>query len=198
VNLVDGGTDNGLLRFAALVSLCSLLITSDSLALHVALARDVRTVAFFAPTSAAEIELYGLGEKVVSTARDYCSYKAGRRHLEPDAPSASPKPRCDSSRAAEIASGGNRREGAPSHPRPARAGFARGGVLDRERSDRSHVQGSFFPLCKPRLDRNCGASLVYIGPLELAGTPCILGAPAAKQNTVVSMLPAGLTGARTR
>ncbi|MCE9594696.1 MAG: glycosyltransferase family 9 protein [Planctomycetes bacterium] len=75
VSLVDGGCDNGLLEFAALVSKCDLLVTSDSLALHVALAREVRTVVFFAPTSAAEIELYGLGEKVVSTAPDYCSYK---------------------------------------------------------------------------------------------------------------------------
>ena len=33
-------------------------------------------MAFFAPTSAAEIELYGLGEKVCSTSADYCSYKA--------------------------------------------------------------------------------------------------------------------------
>lgn len=75
VRLVDAGCDNALLDFAALVDLCDLMITSDSLGLHVALARDVRTVAFFAPTSAAEIEMYGLGEKVVSTAPDYCSYK---------------------------------------------------------------------------------------------------------------------------
>ncbi len=32
-------------------------------------------LAFFAPTSAAEIELYGRGEKVASTAPDYCSYR---------------------------------------------------------------------------------------------------------------------------
>ena len=38
------------------------------------LSRRVRAVAFFAPTSAAEIEMYGLGEKVLSTAPDYCSY----------------------------------------------------------------------------------------------------------------------------
>lgn len=75
VRLVDAGTDNDLLRFAALVSLCDLLVTSDSLALHVAIAREVRVVSFFAPTSAAEIELYGLGEKVVSEAPDYCSYR---------------------------------------------------------------------------------------------------------------------------
>lgn len=75
VRLVDAGCDNPLLQFASRVSLCRMLVTSDSLALHVALARDVRVVAFFAPTSAAEIETYGLGEKVVSTAGDYCSYR---------------------------------------------------------------------------------------------------------------------------
>ncbi len=32
-------------------------------------------VAFFAPTSAAEIELYGRGAKVASTAPDACSYR---------------------------------------------------------------------------------------------------------------------------
>ena len=37
------------------------------LPLHIAVARGVRIVAFFAPTSAAEIELYGLGEKLAST-----------------------------------------------------------------------------------------------------------------------------------
>jgi heptosyltransferase-2 len=75
VRLVDAGCENSLLDFAALVSHCALLLTSDSLALHIALARDVRVVVFFAPTSAAEIELYGLGEKVVSTAPDYCTYR---------------------------------------------------------------------------------------------------------------------------
>ena len=72
---VDAGTDNSLLDFGALVDLCDLLVTSDSLALHVAVAREVPIVAFFAPTSEAEIELYGLGEKVRSTSADYCSYK---------------------------------------------------------------------------------------------------------------------------
>lgn len=75
VHLVDAGVDNGLLDFAALIDQCDVLVTSDSLALHVAIARGVRVVAFFAPTSAAEIELYGCGEKVVSTSPDYCSYR---------------------------------------------------------------------------------------------------------------------------
>ena len=72
---VDAGTDRTLSQFAGLVSLCDLVVSSDSLCLHVAVARDVPVVAFFAPTSAAEIELYGRGEKVSSTSPDYCSYR---------------------------------------------------------------------------------------------------------------------------
>ncbi len=74
-NLVDAGTGNAMLDFAALVDLLDLLVTSDSLAMHIAIARRVPIVAFFAPTSAAEIELYGRGEKVESRSPDYCTYK---------------------------------------------------------------------------------------------------------------------------
>ena len=72
---VDAGTDHPLLDFAALIERCMLLVTSDSLALHMGIALGRRIVVFFAPTSAAEIELYGLGEKVLSTSSDYCSYR---------------------------------------------------------------------------------------------------------------------------
>lgn len=76
LSFVDGGTENALLDFAALVGGLDLLLTSDSLALHMAVAADVPVVAFFAPTSAAEIELYGRGEKIQSTSSDYASYRA--------------------------------------------------------------------------------------------------------------------------
>ena len=72
---IDAGTQNALLDFTALVALCDLLITSDSLALHLALTQKVPIVAFFAPTPAAEIELYGRGEKVASTSADYASFR---------------------------------------------------------------------------------------------------------------------------
>ncbi|MFT4647872.1 MAG: heptosyltransferase-2 [Glaciecola sp.] len=75
VDVIDGGDDNTLGAFAALVDRLQLLISSDSLAMHMAVARCRPVVAFFAPTSAAEIELYGLGEKVISTSPDYCSYQ---------------------------------------------------------------------------------------------------------------------------
>lgn len=74
LRVLDAGTDNPILAFAALVDRLDLLVTSDSLALHVANARRVPVLAFFAPTSAAEIDLYGRGIAVRSTAPDYCSY----------------------------------------------------------------------------------------------------------------------------
>lgn len=61
----DAGSDNSLRLFAALVDQCSLVVTGDTLAMHMALARGRRTVVLFGPTSAAEIDLYGLGEKVI-------------------------------------------------------------------------------------------------------------------------------------
>lgn len=72
--VLDGGVDNSILEFGGLINELDLLVTSDSLALHIGVARHVPIVAFFAPTSAAEIELYGLGEKLQSESADYCSY----------------------------------------------------------------------------------------------------------------------------
>jgi heptosyltransferase-2 len=64
VPLIDGGCDNPVRHFASLVAACSLVVTGDTLAMHLALALRRRTIVLFGPTSSAEIELYGLGEKV--------------------------------------------------------------------------------------------------------------------------------------
>jgi heptosyltransferase-2 len=62
------------------VNLCRVVVTSDSLALHLAVALRRRVVAFFYPTSAAEIELCGRGVKIVGEGRSYCSYEQVCRH----------------------------------------------------------------------------------------------------------------------
>ena len=51
-----------------------LVITSDSLALHLAIAQGIKSLSFFAPTSSAEIGLFDNGVKVESLSEDYCSY----------------------------------------------------------------------------------------------------------------------------
>ena len=73
--LLDPGCDNTVRHFAALLSYCDLVVTGDTLAMHLALAQGKRTVVLFGPTSAAEIELYGLGEKVVPKMECLSCYK---------------------------------------------------------------------------------------------------------------------------
>ena len=73
--VLDGGTDNGLLEFAAQVACCDVLVSSDSLALHMGVALERPVVAFFAPTSGAEVDLFGRGRSIRSTSSDYCSYR---------------------------------------------------------------------------------------------------------------------------
>lgn len=72
---MDLGSDASVLDFAAHVKALAFLITSESLALHLAISQSVPSLSFYAPTSAAEIGTFGRGIKVCSTTHDYCSYR---------------------------------------------------------------------------------------------------------------------------
>ncbi|MBI1821780.1 MAG: glycosyltransferase family 9 protein [Nitrospirae bacterium] len=56
-----------LLDFCGLIERCSLIITGDTLGMHLAIGLKVKLLVLFGPTCAQEIDLYGLGEKIVST-----------------------------------------------------------------------------------------------------------------------------------
>ena len=75
VPLVDSGCDNPVRHFAAIVAACALVVAGDTLAMHLALALGRRSVVLFGPTSAPEIEMYGLGEKVVPDMECLACYK---------------------------------------------------------------------------------------------------------------------------
>ncbi len=64
VPVLDAGCENELRHFSALAGLCDVIVTGDTLAMHIAIALGVRIVALFGPTSHAEIELYGQGEMI--------------------------------------------------------------------------------------------------------------------------------------
>jgi|SRR3989344_4501440 len=72
--VIDSGCDNSLLEFASLINICDVLVTSDSMALHMATAFKKRVVVFFCPTSPWEIELYGRGEKSIPKKGCVCCY----------------------------------------------------------------------------------------------------------------------------
>jgi len=62
----DTGCNNTEQQFVALVDQCDAVVTGDTLALHVAVARRVPVIALFGPTCEQEIDLFGLGQKVLS------------------------------------------------------------------------------------------------------------------------------------
>jgi ADP-heptose:LPS heptosyltransferase len=61
-HVVDGGCRNSLMEFAALVSQLDVLLTSDSLAMHIGVALDKPTVVLVGPTSPWELDIFGKGE----------------------------------------------------------------------------------------------------------------------------------------
>jgi heptosyltransferase-2 len=74
-NITALNTDSNVLELAAAVRSMKLLVTTDSLCLHLAVAQQVPTVAFFTSTSAAEIENLPYVRKMKSLSEDYCSYR---------------------------------------------------------------------------------------------------------------------------
>ena len=74
--VIDTGTDNSLREFFSLLTLSDVFLTGDTLALHAATALKKKVVAYFGPTSSAEIDSYG-GQilKVHSDLDCLCCYK---------------------------------------------------------------------------------------------------------------------------
>jgi len=64
--LIDTGNHNSLREFAALLDLSTVVVTGDTLAMHLSVALGKKTMVLFGPTSHAEIDLYGRGAKIFS------------------------------------------------------------------------------------------------------------------------------------
>jgi ADP-heptose:LPS heptosyltransferase len=71
--VVDAGP-HPMREFLAIVNLCEVVVTGDTLGLHAALGLNKRVVAIFGPTSSAEVELYGQGEKIITPLPCRCCY----------------------------------------------------------------------------------------------------------------------------
>ena len=77
--IVDAGCGNSLKEFAAIIELADLVVTSDSLALHMATALSRRVVALVGPTAPWELEMYGSGEVLSGDVPCIACY---RRHCD--------------------------------------------------------------------------------------------------------------------
>lgn len=65
--VLNVNTQKSVRDFAAMISLCDLLVTGDTLGMHLGAALGKPLVVIFGPTSSAEIEIYGRGCKVTPT-----------------------------------------------------------------------------------------------------------------------------------
>jgi ADP-heptose:LPS heptosyltransferase len=61
------GGDNSLSEFAGFISLMDIVVTSDTLGMHLAIALRKSVIALFGPTCPQEIDLYGRGAKLYKT-----------------------------------------------------------------------------------------------------------------------------------
>ncbi len=73
--VIEGGTNHSLRDFISLVNGCDVIITSDSLTLHLACALRKPFVVFFGPTSSTEIELYEEGAAWLPDQPCQCFYR---------------------------------------------------------------------------------------------------------------------------
>ena len=62
----DVGCNHSITQFAGLVNFCNVIVSGDTIGLHIAIALKKKTVVIIGPTCAQEIELYNRGEKIVS------------------------------------------------------------------------------------------------------------------------------------
>lgn len=81
-SIIDTGCKNGILEFASLMQRCNLVVTSDTLAMHLAIAQGVAVLALFGPTAEQEVELYGRGIKLKSAVSCTPCYKNECKTLE--------------------------------------------------------------------------------------------------------------------
>jgi heptosyltransferase-2 len=64
--VVDAGCHNSLMQFASLVMCADLLLTSDSLGMHIGVALEKPTIVLVGPTSPWELDVFGKGEILYS------------------------------------------------------------------------------------------------------------------------------------
>lgn len=73
--LINSGCKHTVREYASIMSLCDLVVTMDTLSLHLALALKKKVAALFGPTSADEIDVYNNGIKLMPEEECQCYYQ---------------------------------------------------------------------------------------------------------------------------
>ena len=72
--VVDAGIHTNVRRFASVISCLDLLVTADTLAMHISFAFNKKTVILFGPTASQEIDVFGDGKKIKTPLSCGCCY----------------------------------------------------------------------------------------------------------------------------
>jgi heptosyltransferase II len=75
-NIILTKTDASVLYLSGYIKNMNLMVTADTLCMHLAIAQCIPVVSFFTITSADEIDCFDNGVKIKSTSKDYCSYRS--------------------------------------------------------------------------------------------------------------------------
>ncbi|MDH7512819.1 MAG: glycosyltransferase family 9 protein [Clostridiales bacterium] len=73
--IYNTGSDNSLTEFAGFISMMDVVVCSDTLAMHLAIALKKKVIALFGPTCPQEIDLYDRGTKIFAAADCAPCYK---------------------------------------------------------------------------------------------------------------------------
>lgn len=73
--LIDSGHDNDAQTFLGVIDHCDAIFCGDTLTMHLAIARRCGVIAFFGPTCEQEIDLFGLGRKLIADSSCSPCYK---------------------------------------------------------------------------------------------------------------------------
>ncbi len=79
--IIDTGCNNAIRSFASFITCCDVVITGDTIAMHLAIALRKKTIALFGPTCPQEIDLYGRGQKVFANIKCSPCYKQSCRDM---------------------------------------------------------------------------------------------------------------------
>ena len=69
-NMIHTGTKNALEEFFGLIDICHVIVTGDTMAMHIAIALKKKLVVLMGPITTASIDVYGLGPMLVSEEHD--------------------------------------------------------------------------------------------------------------------------------
>jgi len=74
--VVNTGTGFSLKEFTGIIDQCDIIVSADTLCMHLAIAQKKEIAALFGPTTEKEVDLYGLGKKLYSTVPCSPCYKS--------------------------------------------------------------------------------------------------------------------------